>query len=143
VRAYKVIHHQHVPEILQCLKSFAGADVSFSFVPHLLPVARGIYTTIHAELKNGVVAEDLRTAYAACYSSTPFVRMVAPAIPEMGDVLHSNFCDIGFAIDGKNVVLLSTIDNLGKGAAGQAVQNMNLMFGLSQTEGLIPCFNSN
>ncbi len=113
----------------------------FSFVPHLLPVARGIYSTIHAQLKDGVDETAVANALTASYASSPFVR-VGSSIPEMKDVLHTNFCDIGFAVSGRSLVLFSTIDNLGKGAAGQAVQNMNIMFGLSQTEGLIPCFQN-
>lgn len=142
VRAYKVGHHQHIPEIGQYLMKFSGVDVAFSFAPHMLPVARGIYTTIHARLREGdnemTIAHSLLTAYA----SAPFVRIVAPAIPEMNDVTHSNFCDIGYAVNDKNLILLSTIDNLGKGAAGQAVQNMNVMFDLPQSEGLLPCFKN-
>lgn len=145
VRAYKVGNHQHIPEIRQSLAAFGGREVDFTFVPHLLPVARGIYTTIHATLKLGVREGEVKRAFESSYASSPFVRVVAPAIPEMKDVLHTNFCDIGFVADERNhsVVLFSTIDNLGKGAAGQAVQNMNLMFGLSQTEGLLPCFQKN
>jgi N-acetyl-gamma-glutamyl-phosphate reductase len=140
VRAYKVGNHQHIPEISQYLKVFGGTDASFSFVPHLLPVTRGIYTTIHATLKSGAEDKDLREAFSSSYASSPFVRVVAPLIPEMKDVEHTNFCDIGFSIEGKQLVLFSSIDNLGKGAAGQAVQNMNVMFDLPQTEGLLPCY---
>ncbi len=143
VRAYKVGSHQHTPEIRQYLETFGGADASFTFVPHLLPVTRGIYTTIHAVVKRGIGEAEIGRAFEASYAASPFVRVVAPAIPEMKDVLHTNFCDIGFVLDGEKLVILSTIDNLGKGAAGQAVQNMNLMFGLPQTEGLLPCYKKN
>lgn len=140
VRAYKVGSHQHIPEIGQYLKTFGGVDVSFSFVPHLLPVSRGIYTTIHAPLKNGVGEREVATTFQSSYASSRFVRMVAPDVPEMKNVEHTNFCDIGFSVEGNRLVLLSTIDNLGKGAAGQAVQNMNVMFDLPQSEGLMPCY---
>ena len=140
VRAYKVGNHQHIPEIRQYLEAFSGTAVNFTFVPHLLPVTRGIYTTIHATAKRGIGETEIRHAYQTSYAASPFVRLIAPAIPEMKDVLHSNFLDIGFASENEKLVILSTIDNLGKGAAGQAVQNMNIMFGFSQTEGLLPCF---
>jgi N-acetyl-gamma-glutamyl-phosphate reductase len=140
VRAYKVGNHQHIPEIQQYLKTFGGAGISFTFVPHLLPVTRGIYTTIHATVREGTGEKEIAEAFASSYSSAPFVRVVAPEIPELKDVEHTNFCDIGFVLDGEKLVILSTIDNLGKGAAGQAIQNMNLMFGLPQTEGLLPCY---
>jgi N-acetyl-gamma-glutamyl-phosphate reductase len=143
VRAYKVGTHQHIPEIRQSLRRFGGTEVTFSFVPHLLPVSRGIYTTIYCTLRPGVDASMIARAYETAYASSPFVRIVAPAIPEMKDVQHTNFCDIGFVRDGDHLVVFSAIDNLGKGAAGQAVQNMNLMFGLPQTEGLLPCFTKN
>ena len=139
VRAYKIGNHQHIPEISQYLKAFTGTDVTFTFVPHLLPVTRGIYTTIHATVKKGVTSVQIHDTYAAAYSSSPFVRVVAPWIPEMKDVERTNFCDIGFVLEGEKLVVLSTIDNLVKGAAGQAVQNMNVMFCLPQTEGLLSC----
>jgi len=143
VRAYKVGNHQHIPEIQLYLKLFGGRNVDFSFVPHLLPVTRGIYTTIHCRVQDGVGAADLRSAFTAAYASSPFVRTLAPAIPEMKDVLHSNFCDIGYVLDGRTLILFSALDNLGKGAAGQAVQNMNLMLDFPQTEGLLPCSTKN
>ncbi len=139
VRAYKVGTHQHIPEIQQYLATFSGVNAEFSFVPHLLPVSRGIYTTIHAVVKSGTTQARIAEIFQSVYSSSPFVRLV-PGVPEMKDVEHTNFCDIGFVLDEEKLVVFSTIDNLGKGAAGQAVQNMNLMFGLPQTEGLLPCY---
>jgi len=140
VRAYKVGNHQHIPEIRQYLELFGGSKSSFSFIPHLLPVTRGIYTTIHALIKNGIDEKDINNAFSSAYLSSPFIRLFAPAIPEMKDVLYTNFCDIGFKlIDDKMLTVFSTIDNLVKGAAGQAIQNMNIMFGLEQTEGLLRC----
>lgn len=137
VRAYKVGNHQHIPEIDQYLKAFGGSNTRFTFVPHLLPVTRGIYTTIHATVNEGVDEKQISSAFASAYAHSPFVRLSAPGIPEMKNILHTNFCDIGFMLEGEKLVVFSTLDNLGKGAAGQAVQNMNVMFDLPQTEGLL------
>lgn len=140
VRAYKVGSHQHIPEIKRYLNFFGNADSKFSFVPHLLPVSRGIYSTIHATVKGGITEETIKKAYETSYEEKPFIRLLSPAIPEMKDVIHTNFCDIGFKLnEGNSLILFSTIDNLVKGAAGQAIQNMNIMFGLDQTEGLLNC----
>jgi len=139
VRAYKVGNHQHIPEIMQYLRTFGGTDVAFTFVPHLLPVTRGIYTTMHAATASGTTLARIDEAFRSVYDASAFVRVVAPAIPEMQHVLATNFCDIGFHLEGDRLVLFSTLDNLGKGAAHQAVQNMNIMFGLPQHEGLLRC----
>lgn len=139
VRAYKVGNHQHIPEIKLYLEKFGGSAADFSFVPHLLPVTRGIYSTIHARVNDGVDEKKLLEAYTSSYDSKPFIRLVHPSIPEMKDVVNTNFCDIGFKLnENKTLTIFSTIDNLVKGAAGQAIQNMNIMFGLEQTEGLMP-----
>jgi N-acetyl-gamma-glutamyl-phosphate reductase len=138
VRAYKVGTHQHLPEIKSTLNVLSNSHVQLSFVPHLLPITRGIYTTISATIKKPVDAQAVSAAYEKYYASSPFVRFSATAIPEIKNVLQTNYIDIGFRVnleDGQ-IVLLSTIDNLVKGAAGQAVQNMNIMFGLNETEGL-------
>jgi N-acetyl-gamma-glutamyl-phosphate reductase len=140
VRAYKVGNHQHIPEIKQYLELFGGTSAKFSFVPHLLPVSRGIYSTIHATVKTGITEENINEALNATYTDKPFIRLLSTDIPEMRDVIHTNFCDIGFKLNENNsLVIFSTIDNLVKGAAGQAIQNMNIMFGLNQTEGLLNC----
>jgi N-acetyl-gamma-glutamyl-phosphate reductase len=140
VRAYKVGDHQHIPEIKQYLEHFSGVETNFSFVPHLLPVTRGIYTTIHALLKSNITEPEIINAFKHNYSSAPFIRFIGTEIPEMKNVINTNFCDIGFRIfENNTLVLFSTIDNLVKGAAGQAIQNMNIMFGFKQTEGLLPC----
>ena len=140
VRAYKVGNHQHIPEIKQYLEQFGSNESSFSFIPHLLPVTRGIYTTIQVLVKNGINENEISKAFNSAYSHSPFIRLFAPAIPEMKDVVHTNFCDIGYKLsDNKILTVFSTIDNLVKGAAGQAIQNMNIMFGLEQTEGLLIC----
>ena len=140
VRAYKVGIHQHIPEIKQTLQMFGGTSPNFSFVPHLLPITRGIYTTIHARVKDGINEGNIIEAYSSNYTNKPFIRLINPAVPEIKDVLYTNFCDISFKINENNMlVVFSTIDNLVKGAAGQAIQNMNIMFGLSQATGLLAC----
>ncbi len=139
VRAYKVTVHQHIPEIKTALDSFANADTAFSFVPHLLPIARGIYTTIYAPMNRVLSENDVLETYQRYYGNEPFVRFSATKIPEIKNVNYTNNIDIGFRIDQNNnrLIIFSAIDNLLKGAAGQAVHNMNLMFGFSETEGLI------
>jgi N-acetyl-gamma-glutamyl-phosphate reductase len=139
VKAYKVGVHQHTPEITTALEAFAGTLVSVTFVPHLLPITRGIYTSIYAPLEQNVTHGDIVAAFRTSYEREPFVRWSETAIPEIKNVNYTNCIDIGFRVDVENnqLILLSAIDNLVKGAAGQAVQNMNLMFGFDETEGLI------
>lgn len=137
VKAYKVGDHQHIPEIKGVLKDLTGKDTSFVFIPHLIPITRGIYTSTTAQLKDGANAAKIAMIYEEYYGNQPFVRTHASAIPEIRNVVHTNYCDIGFRIVGERIVLHSTIDNLLKGAAGQAVQNMNLMLGFAETEGLL------
>jgi N-acetyl-gamma-glutamyl-phosphate reductase len=138
VRAYKVGTHQHIPEIRLYLEKFSGREGIFSFVPHLLPVTRGIYTTIHAKLQDGIGEESVAEAFSSVYGGSRFIRLLTPGIPEMKDVLYTNFCDISFKLTQNNMlVVFSTLDNLVKGAAGQAIQNMNIMFGLPQSTGLL------
>jgi N-acetyl-gamma-glutamyl-phosphate reductase len=137
-RAYKVGTHQHIPEIARILCEIAGADVAFTFIPHLIPLSRGIHTTISAPLKPGVDARQIDEAFASAYGSEPFIRAAAGRTPEVRGVAGTNLVDIGYHIDDANgrVTVLSAIDNLIKGAAGQAVQNMNILFELEETEGL-------
>jgi len=139
VRAYKIGFHQHIPEIINTLEAVTGLRVRLTFIPHLVPLNRGIYTTIAASLTAEINEEGLREMYRNFYASSPFVRISQRRIPEIKDVLGTNYCDIGFAIDHQagRLVIISVIDNLGKGAAGQAVQNMNIMFGIPEGEGLI------
>lgn len=139
VRAYKIGRHQHIPEIRQTLEVIGGGRVSFSFIPHLIPIARGIYTSITAPLVAGIDEAELSSMYREAYGGAPFVRYGVPGLPELRGVVGSNFIDIGLHIDreSNSVTILSTIDNLVKGAAGQAVQNMNLMNSFSETEGLL------
>lgn len=139
VKAYKVGVHQHIPEITTVLEHLSGQPVALTFVPHLLPITRGIYTSIYAPLARNVQAQEVHAAYQKYYSDKPFVRVSDMAIPEIRNVNYTNFIDIGFRVYPENnqLLIFSAIDNLIKGAAGQAVQNMNLMFGLDETEGLL------
>jgi N-acetyl-gamma-glutamyl-phosphate reductase len=138
VRAYKVGEHQHIPEIKASLESITGASVSMTFVPHLLPITRGIYTSIYATLAKSVTQSDVLEAFRKHYGNEPFVRFSDTAIPEIKNVNYTNFVDIGFRVytDNNQLIIFSAIDNLVKGAAGQAVENMNIIFGFNETEGL-------
>jgi N-acetyl-gamma-glutamyl-phosphate reductase len=141
-KAYKVGTHRHTPEIEQILSREAGRDIALSFVPHLVPMSRGMLTTLYARL----AADADPAAVAACleraYAGRPFIRLCGSAgrLPDTRYVRGTNCCDIGWRFDSRNrqLVLLSAIDNLVKGAAGQAVQNMNLMLGLDEATGLRP-----
>lgn len=139
-KAYKVLSHQHAPEIDQTLSQLAGGTVKVHFTAHLLPIVRGILDTIYVQLNDGITLNQLHTLYKKFYKIEPFVR-VHPlgSQPEIKNVNRTNFCDLGLAVssDKKMVVITSAIDNLVKGAAGQAVQNMNIMFGFEEVEGLI------
>lgn len=131
--AYKPFTHQHLPEIEQLLKNVGDWDSDLVFMTHSLPVSRGIFASCYIELKTDI---DLESVYKDFYSGSPFVRMVKGS-PDINWVKNTNFCDISVHQDGRNAVVFSAIDNLVKGAAGQAVQNMNLMFGLPETTGLM------
>ena len=133
--AYKPFTHQHVPEIEQELDQIGDWTSELIFMTHSLPVARGIFASIYAESNRELSENELRNIYADYYRETFFVRLVNGS-PDINWVKTTNFCDLGFAVRGKQVVVFSAIDHLVKGAAGQAVQNMNLMFGLDETTGL-------
>jgi N-acetyl-gamma-glutamyl-phosphate reductase len=137
LRAYGFPKHRHLSEIEQELALAAGRDVVITFVPHLAPMTRGIHTTIFARLADGTAPSDILPALEAAYADEPFVR-VGKALPDTKNVTGTNFCDISARYDerGQRVILLSAEDNLVKGAAGQAVQNFNLMAGLDETAGL-------
>ena len=139
VRPYSVTGHRHVPEMEQELSLAAGHPVALSFIPHLIPVSRGIHSTITATLSAGVNAAAIRDAWADCYATAPFVRVLAEG--KLADTKHvtmSNVCEIGVACNESTgtVILSSAIDNLTKGASGQALQCMNLMCGFDETAGL-------
>ncbi len=134
VRAYNVLRHRHNPEI----DAYAGVPVVFT--PHIGPYDRGIVSTIHVELAAGWGAARVADTLAGAYAEEPFVRLCPPGVwPAVNDVKGTNFCDIGWAVDEANqhLVISSAIDNLGKGAAGQAVQCMNIRLGLPETTGLL------
>jgi N-acetyl-gamma-glutamyl-phosphate reductase common form len=134
--AYKPFTHQHVPEIEQELRSVGDWTSELVFMTHSLPVARGIFASIYAELKTAMSEDEGRSLFADFYREAFFVRLVKGS-PDINWVKTTNFCDLGFAARGKQLVVFSAIDNLVKGAAGQAVQNMNLMFGLDEKTGLM------
>jgi N-acetyl-gamma-glutamyl-phosphate reductase len=134
VAAYGVFGHRHQPEIEQEL----GASVTF--VPHLVPLDRGILETIYARTKPGTTAKDVAEALTAAYRKAPFVRLTGERLPEIKHAAYTNFCDIGWRVDsaGGRVLLVAVLDNLVKGAAGQAIQNFNVMLGLDERTGLLP-----
>jgi N-acetyl-gamma-glutamyl-phosphate reductase len=134
--AYGVFGHRHGAEIVQGL-SGAGGDHVLNFVPHLVPLDRGILATIYLRLAAGTTEEAVADVYQRAYPSAPFIRLVGSALPEIKHVAHTNFCDIGWRVDASGrAVLVSVIDNLLKGASGQAVQNFNVMRGLDEQIGL-------
>lgn len=140
IKAYKVAVHRHNPEIDSILTRESGRNVSVTFVPHLIPMTRGMFTTIYAVPRKDLTMEAVGASLADYYAGRPFVRIVGPErVPDTRHVRGTNFCDIGFTIDEprRRIVLTAAIDNLVKGAAGQAVQNMNIMFGLDEKEGLL------
>ncbi|MDP3920921.1 MAG: N-acetyl-gamma-glutamyl-phosphate reductase [Candidatus Omnitrophota bacterium] len=137
--AYRVNRHQHTPEIEQVLSDVAGNGVRVNFVPHLLPVQRGILSTIYLDLKKKVRANVIKEAYKEAYAAEPFVRVRGENVfPALADVRGTNFCDIGYNVDLRagRVIVITAIDNLIKGASGQAVQNMNIRMGFEEDEGL-------
>lgn len=138
-KAYKIGNHRHTPEMEQELSVLAGHDIRISFTPHLLPISRGILSTMYATLRKDVTAEDLNGLFRSFYSGKPFVRICkAGMFPNISSVRGSNYCDIGLTVDRrtKRVIIVSAIDNLIKGASGQAIQNMNLMCGFPEITGL-------
>jgi len=147
-KAYKVIRHNHIPEVEQELSFiYFGADdkeqikeIKISFTPHLLPINRGILSTCYLSLKGSKKEEEVLEIYQKYYHKAPFVRIFEPPnLPEIKFVAGTNYCDIGFSIDERvgKIKVISVIDNLLKGAAGQAVQNMNIMSGFPETCGLV------
>jgi N-acetyl-gamma-glutamyl-phosphate reductase len=139
VRAYKVLKHQHAPEISQTLGLAAGARVDLVFTPHLLPLKRGILNTTVATLRPGATEAQVRAAYQKAYGHEPLVQVLASAdAVRLTAAAHTPRCLVGVSVDGEKVVAVSAIDNLLKGAASQAVQNMNLLLGQPETTGLVP-----
>ena len=145
IKAYGVATHRHTPEIEEQLGYAAGRPVTLSFTPHLVPMNRGILATEYASLKEMVSWEEVKKIYEKYYGKETFIRVLDQGVcPETKWVEGSNYVDIGFQIDPRTgrIILMGAIDNLVKGAAGQAVQNMNLLFGLPETQGLelVPMF---
>lgn len=145
IHAYKVAKHQHTPEIEQELAKQSGVESFVQFTPHLVPMTRGILVTAYGQLETGVSQQQIQELYEATYAGKSFVRVrPAGSQPHTKEVLGSNYCDIAVHVDERTgrVILLSVIDNMVKGAAGQAVQNMNVMLQLPEKAGLplVPVF---
>jgi N-acetyl-gamma-glutamyl-phosphate reductase len=139
-RAYKVGNHRHTPEMEQEIGFALGREVAIMFVPHLLPVTRGILTSIFMRPRNGTTEQDVRATFETSFAKSHFVRILKPGmLPELKNVRATNFCEIAFVLERRSQTLcvLTAIDNLGKGAAGQAVQNLNLMLGYDEAAGLL------
>ncbi|MBP8644604.1 MAG: N-acetyl-gamma-glutamyl-phosphate reductase [Syntrophobacteraceae bacterium] len=139
LKAYKVAEHRHRPEMEQELSWIAGEPVRITFSPHLVPMSRGILSTVYAALKDGITTAHVQDAFQSYYASAPFVRLCGSReLPGTLQVRGSNYCDLGWRVDEptRRVIVVSVIDNLTRGASGQAVCNMNLMFGLSEDLGL-------
>lgn len=138
-KAYKAAEHRHNPEMEEVLSREAGSEVKITFVPHLIPITRGILTTIYAEPVKKITPKEIQNCWDSFYSDCPFIRIChGNGLPNVLHVRGTNYCDMGFKLDERNnrLILVSAIDNLVKGAAGQAVQNMNIMLGLDETAGL-------
>jgi N-acetyl-gamma-glutamyl-phosphate/LysW-gamma-L-alpha-aminoadipyl-6-phosphate reductase len=131
VRAYKVLDHQHVPEIVRC----TGVQQPWLMVPESGPFSRGIFTTVFVDLPRAMKTDELRALFAEEYGDDPFVRLRSDT-PQVAHVRNTNYCDVAVKASGRTAVVLTAIDNLGKGMVTQAIQNLNLMFGLDETAGL-------
>lgn len=137
-RAYKTLKHQHTPEIAQTLSQVGGVPASLVFTPHLLPVKRGILATAVATLKSGVTAAQVSAAYAEAYGGEPLVKLLEGAdAVRLSQVVGTPRTTVGVTVEGNHAVAISAIDNLLKGAASQAVQNLNLLFALPETQGVL------
>ena len=140
MKAYGVTTHRHTPEIEEQLSYASGEDVKINFTPHLVPMNRGILVTAYASLKKHVTYDEVKATYDKYYKEEKFVRVLDENVcPETRWVEGSNYVDVNFKIDERTnrIIMMGAMDNLVKGAAGQAVQNMNLLFGLEETEGLL------
>ncbi|MDP3803922.1 MAG: N-acetyl-gamma-glutamyl-phosphate reductase, partial [Candidatus Omnitrophota bacterium] len=138
LKAYKVNEHQHKPEITKLLSEVAGKAIDVVFTPHLIPMNRGILSTIYLKMNKKLDTKAVVDIYRKFYKGRPFVRISDEGrLPQVRDVVFTNYCDIGLKVTGDTLIVVSCIDNLTKGAAGQAVQNMNIMRGFEETEALI------
>ena len=145
MKAYGVASHRHTPEIEEQLGYAAGKEIRLNFTPHLVPMNRGILVTAYASLAKDVTGEEVRAVYDSYYKKEKFVRVLEPGVcPQTKWVEGSNYVDVNFVIDPRTnrIIMMGALDNLVKGAAGQAVQNMNLLFGLPESMGLelVPMF---
>lgn len=137
VVAYKIGNHRHLPEILQEINALYGGEIDLVFNPHLVPINRGILSTITAHLTNPLTQQEAEQLYCNFYDNEPFVRVRRNGFAAVRDVVGSNYCDISVhVVNDHTIVITSAIDNLIKGASGQAIQNMNILFGFDETEGL-------
>ena len=139
IKAYSPVVHRHTPEIEEQLSYAAGCAVMLNFTPHLVPMNRGILVTAYASLVSGVTDADIEACYRKYYEDEYFIRLLAPGqCAQTRWVEGSNYTDIGFITDPRTgrIIVMSALDNLVKGAAGSAVQNMNILFGLPETCGL-------
>ena len=140
VRPYGVPKHRHLSEIEEQLSIAAGAKVMIQFTPHLIPVNRGILTTLYLEPTKGVKAENIAAGYARAYAHEPFVRLLeGKSLPDTKNVVGTNVCEIAWRLDPRThrLIVMSAEDNLVKGASGQAVQSLNILCGFPETAGLI------
>ena len=138
-KAYKIASHRHQPEMEQELSKLAKKEIKISFTPHLVPMKRGILTTLYLDLKKGMTTEEVLRIFQDFYKDEPFIKVLESGrLPEVKNVCGTNFCHIGCKVDErtKRVIVISAIDNLVKGASGQAVQNMNIICGFNEKEGL-------
>jgi len=140
MNAYRISGHQHVYEIERELGLVAERDIRITFTPHVVPLCRGILTTIYAQLGEGETIQTVETAYRSFYGDETFVRVFGPEKAQLSThVRGSNFCNLSLNVDERTgkLIVVSLIDNLVKGQAGSAVQNMNIMFGMDESEGLL------
>ena len=140
VKAYKVASHQHTPEISQELSGISRQNIQPIFVPHIIPINRGILTTVYLQYKEKISQEYMQDLYKDFYKDSPFVKVLdKDKLPQIKDVVYTNYCHIGLKVDEEKglVIVVGVIDNLLKGASGQAVENMNIMYGFKQDEGLV------
>jgi N-acetyl-gamma-glutamyl-phosphate reductase len=134
--AYKVLQHRHEPEILQALGGSFTDTNQLMFIPHLIPTVRGIFVTTYGTMAEERSENNIRDLYRSAYQSAPFVRF-REAAPRLVDVVGTNFCDIHISARGRQVAVMAALDNLGKGMAGQCIQNLNIMWGLPEASGLL------
>jgi N-acetyl-gamma-glutamyl-phosphate reductase len=138
VKPYSVAAHRHTPEIEQELAAQLGTAVAMTFTPHLIPMTRGILVTAYLPLAGALTTDEATAILREAYAGEPFVRVLDGELPQTKATTGSNFCDVAARVDGRNgmVIAMAALDNLVKGASGQAIQNMNVMFGFPETMGL-------